>query len=123
MLAIAMVGTLLINFSTEIYSFISYFAFGILGVGMSGLLTSSLFLVNEYASAEHRAYITGLQTFIGVIGITLETIVGALLYEYVSRNGPFDFFAIMCAVAMILTFILYWKYGNAEEDKKPSLLV
>lgn len=49
MLLMAGVGTLMMNFITSLSSFVIYIAFVILGLGMSGLLTSSLYLVNTYA--------------------------------------------------------------------------
>ena len=49
MLGMATVGTLTINFVTATGQFLLYAALVILGLGMSGLLTSSLYLVNAYA--------------------------------------------------------------------------
>jgi hypothetical protein len=46
MLCFAMAGSLLMNFAHEISSFVTYAALSILGIGMSGLLTASLYLVN-----------------------------------------------------------------------------
>lgn len=46
MLLFAMVGAASMNFSYEIESFMTYFSLSILGIGMSGLLTASLYLVN-----------------------------------------------------------------------------
>jgi MFS family permease len=80
MLLFAMVGSGLMNFAQEISSFFTYTSLSLLGVGMSGLLTASLYLVNEYSTPEHRGYITGIQTFFGVIGIILQTVLGAILY-------------------------------------------
>lgn len=50
MLVLAFIGTILINLSTKIDDYTTYVALSVLGLGMSGLLTSSLYLVNEYAS-------------------------------------------------------------------------
>lgn len=50
MLVFAFVGSSLINFSNEINSFVTYSALSILGIGMSGLLTASLYLVNEFST-------------------------------------------------------------------------
>lgn len=74
---------------------------------MSGLLTASLYLVNEYSTAESRGFLTGIQTFFGVFGILFQTIIGALLYEYVNRNGPFNYFSATCLIALIVTVIIY----------------
>jgi len=46
MLLFAFVGSVSINFSTEMNSFATYTSLSILGIGMSGLLTASLYLVN-----------------------------------------------------------------------------
>ena len=80
MLFLAMIGTVIINFSQEISSYTTYLALSILGIGMSGLLTSSLYLINAFASPEHRGYLTGIQTIFGIVGITLQTFIGAILY-------------------------------------------
>lgn len=80
MLLLAMLGAVTINFAKSIDSYFTYISLSILGIGMSGLLTASLYLVNQYSSSEHRGYITGIQTFFGVIGIILQTAIGAVLY-------------------------------------------
>ena len=47
MLSLAIVGSLLINFASTSSSFMAYMSVIVLGLGMSGLLTASLYLVNE----------------------------------------------------------------------------
>ena len=133
MLFFAMVGASLINFSHEINSYFTYISLSVLGIGMSGLLTASLYLVNEYSSPEHRGYLTGIQTFFGVIGIILQTAIGAVLYE-ISRNGPFCYFASACLIGILFTFIIYYRKDKnlrgrntllTEEigEDKPSIVV
>lgn len=117
MLLLAMVGTLLINFANSVGSYITYISLSVLGIGMSGLLTASLFLVNEFAVPEHRGFITGMQTFFGVVGITFQTLIGALLYEYVNRSGPFTYFGCTCFVAIILTCFVYWHAQKVKLDR------
>ena len=80
MLSLATIGTLTINFVKGTNDFMLYASLVILGLGMSGLLTSSLYLVNKYAPHEHRGYITGIQTLVGILGITVQTFIGSLLY-------------------------------------------
>ena len=46
MLILAIIGSALINFAPEAKSFISFLSLIVLGLGMSGLLTASLYLVN-----------------------------------------------------------------------------
>lgn len=46
MLLFAMVGSGMMNCAHTISSFFTYSSLSLLGVGMSGLLTASLFLVN-----------------------------------------------------------------------------
>lgn len=46
MLSLAMVGALLLNFAGAPTAYMAYVALVVLGVGMSGLLTASLYLVN-----------------------------------------------------------------------------
>ena len=50
MLFMAALGALLINFASTPTSYMAYVSLVILGVGMSGLLTSSLYLVNQYST-------------------------------------------------------------------------
>jgi MFS family permease len=107
MLVLAIVGSFTINFATEATSYIAFLSLIILGLGMSGLLTASLFLVNEYSTPESRGFLTGIQTFFGVIGILFQTIVGAILYEYVNRCGPFNYFSATCLVVLIVTLVIY----------------
>lgn len=119
MLALASVGALLINFATTSSSFMAYVAVVVLGLGMSGLLTASLYLVNEYSTAESRGFITGIQTFFGVIGILFQTIIGALLYEYVNRSGPFNYFAATALVILVVTFYIY---RNRKQELNNNLV-
>lgn len=51
MLFFAMGGAFLMNFAHEINSFITYTSLSVLGIGMSGLLTASLYLVNEFSTS------------------------------------------------------------------------
>ena len=120
MLLFAMVGSALINFSKEINSYFTYISLSVLGIGMSGLLTASLFLVNEYSVPEHRGYITGIQTFFGVLGIILQTAIGAVLYE-VNRNGPFCYFASTCMVGVCFTMVIY--HVNSKRNKQKNSLL
>ena len=46
MLSIAALGALLVNFASSPSAYMAYVALVVLGVGMSGLLTASLYLVN-----------------------------------------------------------------------------
>ena len=50
MLSLASLGALLINFASTSSSFMAYVSVIVLGLGMSGLLTASLYLVNEYST-------------------------------------------------------------------------
>ena len=120
MLFFAMTGAALINFSHEIDSYFTYISLSVLGIGMSGLLTASLYLVNEYSQPEYRGYLTGIQTFFGVVGIILQTAIGAVLYE-MSRNGPFCYFAGACLVGIILTFVVYSRKKGGEGDRNTLL--
>lgn len=113
MLSFAAVGSAMINFAPEATSFISFVSLIVLGLGMSGLLTASLYLVNEYSTPESRGFLTGIQTFFGVIGILFQTIIGAILYEYVNRNGPFNYFSATCLVALLVTVIIYARKQEA----------
>jgi hypothetical protein len=46
MLVLAMVGSGMMNCAHSISSFFTYISLSLLGMGMSGLLTASLYLVN-----------------------------------------------------------------------------
>lgn len=117
MLSIAAVGALLINFAVSSSSFMAYLSMIVLGIGMSGLLTASLYLVNEYSTPESRGFITGLQTFFGVVGILFQTIIGAVLYEW-NTCGPFDYFAVTCIVVLVITIVIY-RRGKQELSNTP----
>lgn len=121
MLGLAATGSFLINFTPALSSFMTYLSVGVLGLGMSGLLTASLYLVNQYSTPESRGFITGVQTWFGVVGILLQTIIGALLYEYVYRSGPFNYFAATCLVVLVVTVVIYRKQ-RAKNGKDRSLL-
>jgi hypothetical protein len=42
-----------------------------------------------------------------VVGILFQTIIGAVLYEWVDRSGPFNYFALSCIVVLIITVVIY----------------
>jgi MFS family permease len=107
MLAMASIGSALINFAPSASSFMAYTSLIVLGIGMSGLLTASLYLVNEYSTPESRGFITGIQTFFGVLGILFQTLLGALLYEFFDRCGPFDYFSATCFIVLCITIYIY----------------
>ncbi len=54
----------------------------------------------------------GLQTLVGILGIAVETFIGAVLYEFVNRNGPFNLFAASCLVGIVITVLIYWRSGK-----------
>ena len=95
---------------------------------MSGLLTASLYLVNEFSTPEHRGFITGIQTFFGVTGILFQTLIGAILYEFWNRSGPFTYFGITCFICLCITIYLYRNYEHSlavkllEDDLKESIV-
>ena len=98
----------------------TYTSLSVLGIGMSGLLTASLYLINQFSNPLNRGYLTGIQTFFGILGIVFQTLIGALLYEFVDRSGPFAYFGAICFVCIILTVILYRNKNKNKE--KLSLL-
>lgn len=117
MLALASVGSGLINFAPSSSSFMAYASLIVLGIGMSGLLTASLYLVNEYSTPESRGFITGIQTFFGVLGILFQTLLGAVLYEFMNRCGPFNYFSATCFIVLCITVYIY--RGNKQELTHP----
>jgi MFS family permease len=119
MLCLASLGALLINFASASNSFMAYASVVVLGLGMSGLLTASLYLVNEYSTPESRGFITGIQTFFGVVGILFQTLIGALLYEFVDRSGPFNYFA---GTGIIVLLITIWIYRNRKQELTNTLI-
>lgn len=119
MLSLASLGALLINFANTYNSYMAYVSVVVLGLGMSGLLTASLYLVNEYSTSESRGFITGIQTFFGVVGILFQTLIGALLYEYVDRSGPFDYFAATGIVVLVITIYIY---RNRKQELTNTLI-
>jgi MFS family permease len=111
MLVLAAVGSAALNFAKDPSSYMAITSMVVLGLGMSGLLSSSLYLVNEYSTPESRGFITGLQTWFGVVGILFQTIFGALLYE-ITRCGPFDYFSCTCLIVLIVTVVVYRRNKN-----------
>lgn len=122
MLLFALLGSVCMNCAHSIDSFFTYTSLSLLGIGMSGLLTASLYLVNEYSTPEHRGYITGIQTFFGVIGIILQTVMGAILYEFVNRSGPFSYFSFACLVGIVFTLIIYRKRRSSNVTEPTSII-
>jgi hypothetical protein len=49
---------------------------------------------------------------VGILGIAVETFIGAVLYEFVNRNGPFNLFATTCLIGIFIAVIIYWKAGK-----------
>jgi MFS family permease len=121
MLGLAALGTLSINIVDRVDSFLLYVSLVLLGLGMSGLLTSSLYLVNTFSTPEHRGYITGLQTLVGILGISVQTFLGAVLMEFTNRNGPFNLFGGICVLFVPLTFYLYSR-KKPQNNLKESLI-
>ena len=123
MLGMAAVGTLMINLVNSLSSFLVYASLVILGLGMSGLLTSSLYLVNTYAPPQDRAYITSIQTLFGIIGITVQTFIGSVLFHETGRNGPFNLFGGICVIMIVITLIVFRKKRSLDTKRDADSLI
>ncbi len=115
------VGVALMNFVTSPQDPLIYVALVVLGLGMAGLLTGSLFLVNTYAPPPHRGYLTGISTLFGIVGISIQVFVGSLLLHVVGRNGPFDLFAGECLLVLLLAAWYHWR-GDACQPEHSQLV-
>lgn len=85
MFSLGCVGSFLFCFVTSEMNPLNGIAFTsmiILGLGMGGLLTSALFLINKYAIVNHRGYISGLANFFSVVGIACISAVGYVVKSY-----------------------------------------
>ncbi|EGR33238.1 major facilitator superfamily mfs_1, putative [Ichthyophthirius multifiliis] len=135
MFLLASIGCFMLNFADKgPNSWISYLAISILGVGMSGFLTSSQYLINKYADNNNRGYINGLASLIGVLGIFVCSVIGGYIYDklgsvniilffilyniFNKQNITFMLFGIMSIIAIILLFITWYinKDKNFEND-------
>lgn len=123
MLALAAMGTLLINLVNSLDSFLVYASLVILGLGMSGLLTSSLYLVNTYAPPQDRAYITSIQTMFGVFGVAIQTFIGSVLFHNTGRNGPFNLFGGICVVMILVTLVVFRNSRKLDTKREPDSLM
>jgi transcriptional antiterminator Rof (Rho-off) len=58
------------------------------------------------------------------VGILFQTIVGAVLYEFVTNCGPFDYFSATCLVVLIVTLVVYRrsKVESVHSDVQDSLV-
>ncbi len=118
MLSLAAVGSLLINFSDEITGAASFTSMIVIGMGVSGLLTASLYLINQYSSKFNRGYITGIQTWFGIVGITVQTLLGVILYDFVGKSAPFNLFGVTCVIVMAIAVLAY---KNNRYKSNPSV--
>jgi hypothetical protein len=56
MFSLTLLGCVLMNFATSPDSLLTYVYMVILGMGMAGLYTAALYLINKYAYREFRGY-------------------------------------------------------------------
>lgn len=76
MFCLGAIGSFMFCFVEEPLGGLAFTSMIILGLGMGGLLTAALFLINKYAVVDHRGYISGLANFFSVFGIACISAVG-----------------------------------------------
>ncbi len=88
----AAIGSFMFSFAKNPTGAYSYISMCVLGVGLSGLLTSALYLINAYAEVNYRGYITGLANIFSVLGIALTVSMGyavRTIFVLIKKLFPF----------------------------------
>ncbi len=97
-LSLALVGD---PFGTEMY-----FAAVLIGFGEIAANLSSLSLVGKEAPAKGRGAVIGMFSLFGALGILIVAKAGGILFDEVSRIGPFILVGAANLVVMVLAFIV-----------------
>lgn len=108
MFSLGCLGSFLFCFITSEMNPLNGIAFTsmiILGLGMGGLLTSALFLINKYAIVNHRGYISGLANFFSVVGIACISAVGYAVNFWPDKKF-FSFIFMLFYFIYLLFFLL-----------------
>ncbi|KRX03549.1 Major facilitator superfamily domain, general substrate transporter [Pseudocohnilembus persalinus] len=79
MLLLTALGGFMMIFADSPYDVYTYIVMVVLGSGMSGLQTASLYLIQKYAYKNYRGYITGLSGIFSVLGILICVLSGYLI--------------------------------------------
>ncbi|KAL4484746.1 hypothetical protein ABPG74_019923 [Tetrahymena malaccensis] len=93
----------------------SYLTICILGSGMSGLYTSSQYLINKYSEANHRGYITGLASLVSVLGIFICAVIGGYLFDHWTIIAPFILFGIMSSIGIVI-LVIVWIFEKKQQS-------
>jgi MFS family permease len=83
-----------------------YFAAILIGFGEIAANLSSLSLVGKEAPAKGRGAVIGMFSLFGALGILLVAKLGGMLFDEVSRIGPFILVGIANFVVMVLAIIV-----------------
>jgi nitrate/nitrite transporter NarK len=119
MLGLTAIGSFLVNAAMSANSSMMYVSLVVLGLGMGGLYTAALYLLNAFVDQQNRGYITGLQTWSGTLGICIVTVIGAVLIDNTTRSGAFNLFGALSLLFIPITFILY-RNASSVTPQTPS---
>jgi MFS family permease len=97
-LSLALIGN---PFGTEMY-----FAAVLIGFGEIAANLSSLSLVGKEAPSKGRGAVIGMFSLFGALGILIVAKIGGILFDEVSRIGPFILVGIANIVVMVLAIIV-----------------
>jgi MFS family permease len=93
----------------------------VLGIGMAGLYTAALYLINKYAEVNHRGYITGLANIFSVAGIFVCAVCGGYLIDEWNDVAPFTVFGLFSLLACFILLFAYFK--NASDIRRQKKLI
>jgi MFS family permease len=88
-----------------------------IGLGMGGLLTTSLQFVNKYADRRYRGNINSISTAAGVIGIFIVSVAGGYMIDNVSNEAPFLLYGGFCLI-ILGTLVLVAFLNKEIQDEK-----
>ena len=83
-----------------------YFAAILIGFGEIAANLSSLSLVGKEAPPKGRGAVIGMFSLFGALGILLVALIGGMLFDSVSRIGPFILVGIANLVVLVLAVIV-----------------
>ena len=116
-LGVTILGMALLIISPSPTSAFAWIAMVPIGLGMGGLLTTSLQFVNKYADRRYRGNINSISTAVGVFGIFCVSVIGGYMIDSISANAPFYLYGGLAGL-VFLVLMSIWVINPSVQNEK-----
>ena len=117
-LGVTIFGMVLLIISPSPTSVFAWIAMVPIGLGMGGLLTTSLQFVNKYADRRYRGNINSISTISGVFGIFCVSVIGGYMIDSISAEAPFFLYGGLAGIVFLVLISVWIINPNVQNEKE-----